>query len=103
MIDPIQSRLPLEQGLVPNKDVPGYGPSVPEFQETIQINKRPTAGRNLNLTITAIDYDEEGKIWGSPYVLYTLYFRSTGYIGIDAPDDPDGLVVDEITIKSVGV
>ena len=59
-------------------------------------------GANLNLTINAIDYDESGAIFGSPYLLHVLYFRDGLYIGNDDPEDePDPL--DEITILTVGV
>lgn len=94
---------PLTGNLIQPKIPPVYGPGVPEFQETIQIRPRAVAGKNINLNFTAIDYDEGGSIFGSPYALFTLYIRSGNVIGTEAPDDPDDLVVEEREVRTVGV
>jgi len=59
-------------------------------------------GKNLNLKVYAIDYDEAGAIFGSPYLQYTLYWRNGLYVGDVNPGDAPAQL-DEHEIKSVGV
>lgn len=55
-------------------------------------------GKNLNLTVNAIDYDEGGSIFGSPYLLYVLYFRNGLYVGsVDPEDNPPNLETKSFT------
>lgn len=62
----------------------------------------PGAAKNLNLSLYAIDYDEGGSIFGSEYLMFTLYWRAGKYVGLIDPGDAPAQL-DEISIRMVGV
>jgi len=64
--------------------------------------RKEQTGKNLNLTVKAIDYDEAGAIFGSAYVQYVLYWRNGLYVGDVNPGDAPAQL-DEREITSVGV
>lgn len=77
MIVPVQqSGRPLEGNLIQRKDPTGYGPGVPEYQETIQIRR---SGQGLTMDVISTYIDVSGVYPSTRHKKVYVNGSLTGY------------------------
>lgn len=56
-------------------------------------NPPELTGKNLNLEIEYLQYNNAGEVYGTPYTYVTLFWRNGLYVGTENPNDaPDNLI-----------
>lgn len=56
-------------------------------------NPPELTGKNLNLEIEYLQYNNAGEVYGTPYTYVTLFWRNGLYVGTGNPNDaPDNLI-----------